>query len=201
MSRLKRPPALLSVLDKALPKKGQPVAFIVAGHNGSGKSSLWYERLADVLEMPLVNADRLTLSILPEADRDTRKLAVWAQRLRDNDEHWQRLSQGAVRAFLELIRQERISFAFETVFSHLRRRPDGSYESKVSTLTELQQAGYFVVLLFVGLANVDLSIARVATRLQLGGHVSGCVKASLNGDVSVIEDVKSGNGPVTARCR
>jgi predicted ABC-type ATPase len=34
----------------------------------------------------------------------------------------------------------------------------------------LQKSGYFVVLFFVGLANVELSILRVQTRKQQGGH-------------------------------
>ena len=45
---------------------GKPLAIIVAGHNGSGKSTLWNERLAPELNIPLVNADRMMLSILPE---------------------------------------------------------------------------------------------------------------------------------------
>jgi len=44
------------------------VAFVLAGHNGSGKSTLWYSRLAESLRMPLVNADRMMMSILPDAD-------------------------------------------------------------------------------------------------------------------------------------
>ena len=34
----------------------------------------------------------------------------------------------------------------------------------------MQKAGYFVVLLFVGLQSVEMSIARVASRLAKGGH-------------------------------
>ncbi len=43
----------------------KPVAIVLAGHNGSGKSTFWYDRLADDLQIPLVNADRITLSLLP----------------------------------------------------------------------------------------------------------------------------------------
>lgn len=38
---------------------GKPLAIIVAGHNGSGKSTMWNERLAPGLQMPLINADRM----------------------------------------------------------------------------------------------------------------------------------------------
>lgn len=119
--------------------------------------------------MPLINADRLTASILPEAEAG-HPLPTWAQRLRDEDARWQELSQQGVRAFKQLVMQRRIPFAFETVSSHWRQRPDGSFESKADDILELQDAGYFVVLVFVGLASAALSIGRVATRRQQGGH-------------------------------
>jgi predicted ABC-type ATPase len=171
VTRSKRPPTLNRVLGKALKQGGsKPVAFVLAGHNGSGKSTLWYERLVVKLEIPLVNADRLTLSILPPPkDRDN-KLPRWAQRFRDEDPRWQVLSQEAVLAFISLVTEKRLPFAFETVFSHWQPRGDGTFESKADLIRMLQQAGYFVVLLFVGLSSVDLSILRVATRKKLGGH-------------------------------
>jgi predicted ATPase len=43
----------------------KPLAIVLAGHNGSGKSTLWYRSLADELQVPLINADRMMLSILP----------------------------------------------------------------------------------------------------------------------------------------
>ena len=47
-------------------KRKKPLAIILAGHNGSGKSTFWRRNLADELRMPLVNADRMMLAILPE---------------------------------------------------------------------------------------------------------------------------------------
>jgi predicted ABC-type ATPase len=61
-------------------------------------------------------------------------------------------------------------FAFETVFPHWRTLPDGTYESKADVIRTLQQAGYLVVLLFVGLSSVELSVMRVETRKEQGGH-------------------------------
>ncbi|CAN7488084.1 zeta toxin family protein [Variovorax paradoxus] len=165
----KRPPPLDRLLKEAAKGAGRPAAFVLAGHNGSGKSTLWYERLVSKLQMPLINADRLTTSILPNADA-TGSLPTWAQKLRDDDQRWHELSQHGVKAFKQLVMQQGIPFAFETVFSHWRRKPDGTYESKADDILELQEAGYFVVLLFVGLANASLSIARVMTRRQQGGH-------------------------------
>ena len=170
MSRSKQPPSLQKLLRRAI--RGQarrPIAFVLAGHNGSGKSTLWYRRLVGELQIPLINADRLTLSILPSADRG-QPLPPWAQRFRDNDERWQRLSQEAVEAFVSLVTEKRIPFAVETVFSHWRPRGDGTFESKADLIRSLQQAGYFVVLVFVGLASAHLSVLRVLTRKAQGGH-------------------------------
>ncbi len=63
-----------------------------------------------------------------------------------------------------------MSFAFETVFSYLEEQADGTFKSKVDTVATLQEHGYFVILLFVGLASAELSILRVATRRSQGGH-------------------------------
>lgn len=119
--------------------------------------------------MPLVNADRLTLSLLPPPGRDT-MLKGWASRLRDEDVRWQKLSQEAVKLFMGLVMEQGMPFAFETVFSHLQAQADGSYRSKIDVIRALQEHGYYVILLFVGLASADLSVLRVRTRKTQGGH-------------------------------
>ncbi|WP_296558000.1 zeta toxin family protein [Pigmentiphaga sp.] len=146
----------------------KPIAFVLAGHNGSGKSTLWYQKLAPTLKIPLVNADRLMLSILPEPEDGL--IPPWAQRLRDDDERWQKLAQEGVRVFKQLVMNGRMPFAFETVFSHWKLLPNGEHQSKIDDIKAMQEAGYFVVLLFVGLTNVDMSILRVSTRKEMGGH-------------------------------
>jgi predicted ABC-type ATPase len=166
----RRAPSLERLLRNTLKGQDRPSAFVLAGHNGSGKSTLWYERLADKLKMPLINADRLITSILPPADEVTRHLAPWAQRLRDDDARWQQLAQDGVRAFKQLVMTQGMPFAFETVFSHWRPLPGGGHESKADDILAMQEAGYFVVLLFVGLTSADMSVLRVQTRLQKGGH-------------------------------
>jgi predicted ABC-type ATPase len=147
----------------------QPIAIVLAGHNGSGKSTFWSQRLADELQLPLINADRLTASLLP-SDGSGTALRPWAVRLRDHDERWQRLAQNGVQRFISLVTEHRMSFAFETVFSYLEVQPDGSYKSKVDDIKQLQANGYFVILLFVGLATAQLSVSRVLTRKAKGGH-------------------------------
>lgn len=157
-------PSPETLLASALRGANKPLAFVLAGHNGSGKSTLWYERLADRLQLPLVNADRLTLSVLPES------LPPWAQKLRDEDARWHKLSQDGVGLFRQLIMAQRMPFAFETVFSHWQRSADGSWRSKADDIRDMQRAGYFVVLLFVGLTSPSLSVLRVQTRKRKGGH-------------------------------
>jgi predicted ABC-type ATPase len=164
----RKPPSLGSLV-KIATAEDKPIALVLAGHNGSGKSTLWYDRLADGLQMPLVNADRLTLSLLPPVDENQR-LKQWAERLRDGDERWQKLSQDGVQLFMGLIMDQGMSFAFETVFSYLKKQPDGTFKSKTDVITTLQEHGYFVILLFVGLASAQLSILRVETRKNQGGH-------------------------------
>jgi predicted ABC-type ATPase len=140
-------------------KSGKPLAVILAGHNGSGKSTMWYGRLADTLKIPLVNADRMMISILPE------RMPHWARQLRDTDTSWMQVAQKGVEAFVALAAQASVPFAMETVFSHWRKKSDGTFESKIDKLLELQAAGYFVLLLFVGLANASLSIGRDLRRI------------------------------------
>lgn len=165
----------MSTLDAAIDqvleaqvRSGKPLAVVLSGHNGSGKSTLWYSRLAPRLQLPLINADRMLLSVLPEADQSG--LPDWAVMLRDTDHDWMAIGQKGVEAFTLVAMTRKVSFATETVFSHWKRRDDGTVESKIDKIQEMQKEGYFVLLVFVGLANVELSIARVATRVAAGGH-------------------------------
>lgn len=171
--RLARRPAASAQAARAVRSTinvdGKPFAIILAGHNGSGKSTFWYDHVADEMKIPLMNADRLMLSILPDAGTDGH-LRPWAQHLRDTDTAWMAAAQQGVQGFVGAAITQKVPFAFETVFSHWKQLADGSYESKIDIIRDLQAAGYFVLLIFVGLTNVDLSIGRVITRVAKGGH-------------------------------
>lgn len=158
-----------AAVKTALQKQDKPLAIVLAGHNGSGKSTLWYEHIADQLRIPLINADRMMLSVLPEADNE-RRLRPWAQELRDKNTLWMKVAQNGVSAFVAQATGMKVPFAYETVFSHWEEKPDGTVESKIDVIQRLQADGYFVLLMFVGLANVSLSIGRVQTRKAEGGH-------------------------------
>ncbi len=166
------PEALRTAVDVVLDtqrKSSKPLAVILAGHNGSGKSTMWYEHLADQFQIPLVNADRMMLSILPEVLHD-KPLPAWAATLRDTNENWMEVAQRGVQAFVAESMGRKVPFAMETVFSHWKKLPNGNFESKIDTIKDLQKANYFVLLIFVGLSNVALSIGRVDTRRRSGGH-------------------------------
>lgn len=146
-----------------------PLGVILAGHNGSGKSTMWRGLLADRLQIPLINADRMMLSILPEPGENG-QLVPWAAHLRDRNEGWMRVAQQGVQAFAGHAMAARVPFAMETVFSYWEEQADGRIASKIDLITNLQAAGYFVLLIFVGLANAEASILRVMTRVGQGGH-------------------------------
>ena len=150
-------------------RAGKPLAVILAGHDGSGKSTMWLRHLSPSFRIPLVNADRMMLSILPEADHEGR-LIKWAQALRDTDESWMKVAQKGVEAFVAQAMARGVPFAMETVFSYWEALPNGKFASKIDLIREMQAAGYFVLLFFVGLSNVRLSIGRVMTRVAEGGH-------------------------------
>jgi predicted ABC-type ATPase len=156
-------------VQRAQQRSKKPLAVILAGHNGSGKSTMWRQHLSPSFRIPLVNADRMMLSILPEAGSDGH-LIKWAQELRDTDESWMKVAQKGVEAFVGQAMTRGVPFAMETVFSYWEELPNGEVKSKVDLIKEMQAAGYFVLLFFVGLSNVQLSIGRVSTRIFEGGH-------------------------------
>lgn len=151
---------------RAQRSSGKPLAIVLAGHNGSGKSTMWYRHLAPRLQIPLVNADRMMLSILPEG----KPLPDWSRTLRDENRSWMQVAQRGVQAFVAEALSTGVPFAMETVFSHWIDLGDGKFESKIDQIRQMQKKGYFVLLLFVGLANRELSILRVQTRVSEGGH-------------------------------
>jgi predicted ABC-type ATPase len=159
----------VEVIKTAQKRSKKPLAVILAGHNGSGKSTLWYKHLANQFQIPLVNADRMMMSILPEVTK-SQPLPQWASYLRDRDPSWMKMAQKGVEAFVAQAMVYKVPFAMETVFSHWESTGDGKIKSKIDLIKQMQNNGYYVLLLFVGLSNIQLSIARVKTRVASGGH-------------------------------
>jgi predicted ABC-type ATPase len=118
----------------------RPIVVAVAGPNGAGKSTFFEAHLKSSA-LRFLNADVLAGELEVDAYEAARVIA-------------------ALRA--ELVKQ-RESFIFETVFSD----PVGD---KLGFLKQAAQAGYAVVLCFIGIANADTSEQRVAMRVSQGGH-------------------------------
>jgi predicted ABC-type ATPase len=118
----------------------RPILIGIAGPNGAGKSTL-YQAHISYTGLPFVNADILAA----EAELGAYEAAEVA----------------------EAIRRERFarreSFIFETVFSD----PVGE---KLAFMEEAVEAGYTVVLFFVGISSPDVSRERVDLRVSQGGH-------------------------------
>lgn len=158
-----------TALNEIVRKIDGPLVVILAGHNGSGKSTFWFERLANKVKIPLLNADRMMLSFLPDVRQD-RPLPYWAVQIRDMNRVWMSIVQKSVESAIQHAASCKVAFGTETVFSHWMVLSDGTVQSKADLIRKLQHAGYFVILVFVGLASANLSIGRVAARVQRGGH-------------------------------
>jgi predicted ABC-type ATPase len=117
---------------------------LIAGPNGAGKSTFALEILAEELPgIPFVNADLIALERWPD---DPEGHAYDAARI----------AEATRSALIESGRH----FIAETVFSH---------PSKVALIDRAQAAGYFVAL-HVLLIPEHVAVARVAARVERGGH-------------------------------
>ena len=117
-----------------------PIVVALAGPNGAGKST-FFEAHLKASGLRLLNADLLAGELEVDPYEAARMLT-------------------AIR--VELVKQ-RESFVFETVFSD----PVGD---KLAFLKQTAQAGYAVVLCFIGIADARTSEQRVAMRVSQGGH-------------------------------
>ncbi len=120
-----------------------PVLHLLAGPNGSGKTTFVDRVLAPVTHLRFVNADLLAAERWPDAPV----------------EHGYEAARAAAEQRDQLM-TARASFIAETVFSH---------PSKVELVTHAVGLGYSVHL-HVMLVPVGLSVNRVAERIRRGGH-------------------------------
>lgn len=125
----------------------KPVLIIVAGPNGSGKTSItekllkhhWFDNCE------YINPDAIA----------EKKFGGW------ND--YESIIKAAEEAdrLRDLYLLERKNFVFETVFSH---------QSKIDFIQKAKEAGYFVRLLFVSTNHPRINAARIVDRVLQGGH-------------------------------
>ena len=118
----------------------RPILVALAGPNGAGKTTFYHAHLRPA-GLRFLNGDEIGR----ELDMDAYEAARVVAKLRD-----------------ELVRQ-RESFVLETVFSD----PVGD---KLGFLKAAVEAGYTVVLCFIGLSGPETLEQRVAMRVSQGGH-------------------------------
>lgn len=121
-----------------------PKLWVVAGPNGAGKTTLTRRHLTG--HLPVVNPDDIAAEI-DLAKRDTVHVQMRAGRL-------------ALLARNQLLDAGR-SFAIETTLSG---------HSEIDLMRYARERGFKVILVFVGVDDVGLLMARVKSRIAEGGH-------------------------------
>lgn len=123
----------------------KPQVYVIAGPNGSGKTTFAAEFLPSYADCPaFINADTIARGLSgfsPDA------VALKAGRIL--------LEQ------IEAYAAKRIDFAFETTLSGT---------SYLLRLRDLKKEGYLIHLFFLWIPDVRLSLARIASRVKMGGH-------------------------------
>jgi predicted ABC-type ATPase len=122
----------------------EPQFLIVAGVNGAGKSTLTASRPDDLSLGPVLDPD-VVARVLNPANYQGSAVEAGKQVLAEAN---------------ECLRQMR-SFAVETTLSG---------HTYLRMLQNAKARGFRTHLVYVGLANAELSIERVRIRVRLGGH-------------------------------
>ena len=125
----------------------KPVLIVIAGPNGSGKTSTtslvikheWAEQCV------YINPDEIAQS----------KFGDW------NDVNAVRQAVEYCETWREQLLQERKDFIFETVLSS---------EGKVDFMKRAKEAGYFIRMFFICTESPTINAARIANRVMEGGH-------------------------------
>lgn len=144
MARYRRPGkrATLRVREE---RRRAPRCFVIAGSNGSGKTTFAREYLPrEAGTARFVNADLIASGLSPLAPG----LAALA-------------SARLVLAEVDRLAAARLDFAFESTLSGL---------AYVRRLRRWKEAGYFVKIVFLRIESRDLALKRIAARVRQGGH-------------------------------
>ncbi len=129
-------------------KADQPLLLVICGPNGAGKTTL-RETVLGGIPFTFVNPDDIVLAA--SGSEGTSTAAAYEEAARIAEQLRKELLSG------------RCSFGFETVLSD----PVGA---KVEFIRAAGEAGYWVVVHFVGLDTPERSLARVIQRVENGGH-------------------------------
>ena len=128
-----------------LPKSAGKILYIVAGCNGSGKTTAFRNRLSADFEIPVfINADEIARELCP-GNVDSVALVSGREMLLQIDKQ------------LEMD----VSFCIETTLSGLHYR---------GLIEKAHDKGFKVALFFFWLDSPELAVLRVAKRVESGGH-------------------------------
>jgi predicted ABC-type ATPase len=126
-------------------KTKKPSLYVIAGPNGSGKTTFSKKFLPDYVEcLEFVNVDLIAKGLSPFTP--------------------ERAILQAGRIMLEQIHSlgnRGIDFGFETTLAG---------KAYIKLLNELKQKGYSIHLFFLWIKNVKLALERIELRVQQGGH-------------------------------
>ena len=121
-----------------------PTFTVVAGANGCGKTTLTRWAREEFQENSVLDPDAIDLSLHLTSAKDSSVMDAGREVIS--------LAEGLLAA--------RQSFTVETT----------SGNSYLRMMTRAKKLGYFVVLIYIGTANVEINIERVRLRVIGGGH-------------------------------
>jgi predicted ABC-type ATPase len=131
--------------NEPVPQAVRPRAVILGGINGAGKTTASRALLADTLKvMTFVNADAIAKGL---SGFSPEEVAVEAGRV--------------MLERLRVLAEQRSDFAFETTLAA---------RTYAKWLRDLNAAGYSTHLFYFWVRDADFAVARVAARVQAGGH-------------------------------
>ena len=145
----------------------KPVLIVIAGPNGSGKTSTtrlvikheWAEQCV------YINPDEIAQS----------KFGDW------NDVNAVRQAVEYCETWREQLLQERKDFIFETVLSS---------DGKVDFLRRAKEVGYFIRMFFICTESPTINAARIANRVMEGGHDVPIQKIISRHEKAIVNAVK-----------
>ncbi len=123
----------------------QPVLTIIAGSNGCGKSTLTATARNKFQHAPILDPDAIAKSLQATLDSHNSNLEAGRK----------------VLLLAEQLIHDKQTFTVETTLS------GGTYLKMASRAKE---AGFIVMVVFVGTSSVEINIERVKARVEAGGH-------------------------------
>jgi len=129
-----------------MPPAGPPILQVIAGPNGAGKTTFYQTQIRHLTDAEFVNADLLALNHFGHV-ATTQEESVLGQRMAEERR----------RALMA----DAKSLVTETTFSHA---------SKLDLLFDARKAGYRLIVYHLNVRGPDYSVARVAARVEDGGH-------------------------------